>query len=215
MLVGYVMHDESMLLTDRRDVFPEMDYLVAKHRDAARAHGVELDEALFLRWVARGHRRAGRRRRAAQTYLRAARELGDVGAIPRALLSFAPETVVDLSRKLGARRAPIRAQDATRSGAELDRALSRLTSVTASSSASAPTERSDGPKRPSSHGSDDGRHGDAAGAVAEAEAGVARGCRDPLVGPSVRVADDVDRSAGQLGELVAAERASRRRAARL
>jgi len=111
-LVGYVMHDESMLLTDQRDVLPEMDYLVAKHRDAARAHDVELDEALFLRWVARGHRRAGRRRRAAQTYLRAAREFGDIGAIPRALLSFAPETVVDLSRKLGAveRRSALRTQ---------------------------------------------------------------------------------------------------------
>ena len=60
-LVGYVMHDESMLLTDRRDVFPEMDYLVEKHEAAAREHGVEPDQALFARWVARGHRRAGRR----------------------------------------------------------------------------------------------------------------------------------------------------------
>ena len=111
-LVGYVMHDESMLLTDQRDVLPEMDYLVAKHRDAARVHGVDLDEALFLRWVARGHRRAGRRRRAAQTYLRAAREFGDVGALPRALLSFAPEGVVELSRRLGAveRRSALRTQ---------------------------------------------------------------------------------------------------------
>jgi glycosyltransferase involved in cell wall biosynthesis len=101
-LVGYVMHDESMLLTDRREVFPEMDYLVEKHREAARELGVVPDEALFTRWVARGHRRAGRRAQAARTYVRGARRHGDLGAIPRALLSFAPERIVDVSRWLGA-----------------------------------------------------------------------------------------------------------------
>jgi len=100
-LVGYVMHDESMLLTDRREVFPEMDYLVGKHGDAARAHGVELDRALFTRWVARGHRLAGRRTQAARTYLRGAWRYRDLGAIPRAVLSLAPERLVDVSRALG------------------------------------------------------------------------------------------------------------------
>ena len=101
MLVGYVMHDESMLLTDPREVFPEMDHLVAKHGAAARAHGVRLDEALFTRWVARGHRLAGRRTRAARTYLRGAWQYHDLGAIPRAVLSFAPERVVNVSRTVG------------------------------------------------------------------------------------------------------------------
>jgi len=100
-LVGYVMHDESMLLTDRRDVLPEMDYLVEKHRDAALEHGVELDQTLFIRWVARGHRRAGRRTLAARTYLQGVRRHGDIGALPRALASFAPEWVIDASRRLG------------------------------------------------------------------------------------------------------------------
>ena len=100
-LVAYVMHDESMLLTDPREVFPEMDHLVAKHGAAARAHGVRLDEALFTRWVARGHRLAGRRTRAARTYLRGAWQYHDLGAIPRAVLSFAPERVVNVSRTLG------------------------------------------------------------------------------------------------------------------
>lgn len=99
-LVGYVMHEESMLLTDRRDVFPELDYLVEKHRDAAREHGVEPDRALFARWVARGHRRAGRRLLAARTYLQGARRHGDVGAVPRALGSLVPERVVDASRRV-------------------------------------------------------------------------------------------------------------------
>ena len=101
LLVGYVMHDESMLLTDRRDVFPELEYLVEKHRGAARKYGIEPDQALFTRWVARGHRRAGRRTLAARTYLRGARRFRDVGAIPRALLSFAPERIVDVTRRLG------------------------------------------------------------------------------------------------------------------
>jgi glycosyltransferase involved in cell wall biosynthesis len=99
-LVGYVMHQESMLLTDRRDIFPEMDYLVEKHRDAAREHGVSPDQALFTRWVARGHRRAGRRALAARTYLRGVRHHRDVGALPRALSSLVPEPVVDVARRL-------------------------------------------------------------------------------------------------------------------
>jgi hypothetical protein len=82
-------------------VRPEMDYLVAKHEAAAHQHGVEPDEALFARWVARGHRRAGRKTEAARTYLRGALRHGDFGAIPRAALSFAPERIVDVSRWLG------------------------------------------------------------------------------------------------------------------
>jgi glycosyltransferase involved in cell wall biosynthesis len=99
-LVGYVMHDESMLLTDRGDVFPEMDYLVEKHGVAARAHGVEPDEALFSRWVARGYRRGGRRLLSARTYLRGARVHRDLGAIPRAAGALVPETVVEAARRV-------------------------------------------------------------------------------------------------------------------
>jgi glycosyltransferase involved in cell wall biosynthesis len=83
-LVGYVVHDESMLLIDRRDVFDEMDYLVSKHRPASEQLGVEFDRALFSRWVARGHRRAGRRVLAARTYLDGARRHRDAGAVIRA-----------------------------------------------------------------------------------------------------------------------------------
>lgn len=42
-----------MLLTDRRDVLPEMDYLADKHRAASNAYGVEFDRALSAHWVAR------------------------------------------------------------------------------------------------------------------------------------------------------------------
>jgi glycosyltransferase involved in cell wall biosynthesis len=113
-LVGYVMHEENMLLTDRRDVFPEMDYLVEKHRAASEAHGVEFDRVLFARWVARGHRLAGRRREAARTYLRSARLHRDMGAIPRAIGSLGPEALVDLSKRLAAteRRSKLRKLEA-------------------------------------------------------------------------------------------------------
>ncbi len=83
-VVGYVMQSESMLLTDRRAVFPEFDYLVAKHGDAARAHGVAFDAARFSRWVALGHLRAGRRRRAAATYARGALRHRDPLSLARA-----------------------------------------------------------------------------------------------------------------------------------
>jgi len=87
-LVAYAMHEQSMLLTDRRDVFPEMDYLAAKHSEASRMYGVDFDRALFTRWVARGHRLAGRRREAARIYARGARRHRDLGAAVRAVGSL-------------------------------------------------------------------------------------------------------------------------------
>jgi glycosyltransferase involved in cell wall biosynthesis len=99
-LVGYVIHPENMLLTDRRDVFPELDYLVHKHRSASEEYGVSLDRALFARWVARGHRRAGRRLEATGTYLRSAWRNRDLGALPRALGALAPERVVETTGRL-------------------------------------------------------------------------------------------------------------------
>lgn len=101
-VVGYVMHEESMLLTDRRDVFPEMDYLAEKHRAVSDAYGVEFDRALFARWVARGHRLAGRRRQAALTYLRSARENRDIGAVPRAFGALAPARLSEFAKRVAA-----------------------------------------------------------------------------------------------------------------
>jgi glycosyltransferase involved in cell wall biosynthesis len=87
-LVAYTIHARSMLLTDRRDVFPEMDYLVEKHRAASDSYGVDFDRALFTRWVARGHRRAGRRWQAARTYAGGAWHHRDAGAVMRAIGSL-------------------------------------------------------------------------------------------------------------------------------
>jgi glycosyltransferase involved in cell wall biosynthesis len=77
-LVALVVHAESMLLVDRRDVFLELDHLVETHREAATRAGVEVDRARFARWVASGHLRAGRRRAAARAYLRGTRAPGNV-----------------------------------------------------------------------------------------------------------------------------------------
>jgi GT2 family glycosyltransferase len=88
-LVGCVAHQDSMLLTDRRDVFREFDYLVEKHRKTAQDVGVALDQALFARWVAGGHVRAGRRLAAARSLLRGAwkgRSVGNLVRVPGALL---------------------------------------------------------------------------------------------------------------------------------
>jgi glycosyltransferase involved in cell wall biosynthesis len=68
-LVALVVHPQSMLLVDSRDVFVEFERLAAKHRDAAARAGVAFDRARFARWVAGGHLRAGRRRAAARAYV--------------------------------------------------------------------------------------------------------------------------------------------------
>ena len=88
-LVGCVVHQESMLLRNRRDVFIEFDYLARKHRSAAGGDSAAFDPALFARWVAGGHVRAGRRREAARALLRgrwSRRRLGNLVRLPGAIL---------------------------------------------------------------------------------------------------------------------------------
>ena len=85
-LVAVVVHKDSMLLADRRDVFVEFDHLVAKHRAAGAELGAQPDRALFARWVGRGHVRGGRRVAAARSYLRCARDPGNVVRAAAALL---------------------------------------------------------------------------------------------------------------------------------
>ena len=46
--VGYVMHADNMLLTHRRDVFPEFEYLAQKHAEASRAYGIAFDDGALL-----------------------------------------------------------------------------------------------------------------------------------------------------------------------
>ena len=98
-LVGYVMRDESMLLTDRRDVFLELDYLAAKHRAAHEAHGVELDHALLAvgRSRPQGSRDAPARRRAPPPWRSPPRR---PGAALRAFAAVMPEALFKLGSRL-------------------------------------------------------------------------------------------------------------------
>jgi glycosyltransferase involved in cell wall biosynthesis len=102
-LVGYLVQPESMLLTDRRDVFAEFRYLVAKHRETSERIGSRPDAAKFARWVAAGHLRAGRRRAAAATYARGAIATRSLGLLPRALVALLGPRGFDAAR--GASRA--------------------------------------------------------------------------------------------------------------
>jgi glycosyltransferase involved in cell wall biosynthesis len=86
-LVGCIEHRRSMLLTSDPDVFEEFEYVEEKHRAARKAAGVRIDRRIFSRWVALGHRRAGRRARAARTYLRGALRNRDPGSFTRAFVA--------------------------------------------------------------------------------------------------------------------------------
>lgn len=116
-LVGCVAHAESMLLTDRRDVFSEFDYLANKHRDSARAVGVAFDEAHFSRWVAGGHVRAGRRLAAARALLRGARRARSIGNVARVPAALVGASAMGLGSRLVA-RVPGRVPPGERTAAE-------------------------------------------------------------------------------------------------
>jgi glycosyltransferase involved in cell wall biosynthesis len=84
-LVGCIEHRRSMLLTTEADIFAELAYVERKHRPAREAAGVDLDSRTFTRWVALGHRRAGRRFHASRLYLIGAVRERDPGNLVRAL----------------------------------------------------------------------------------------------------------------------------------
>jgi glycosyltransferase involved in cell wall biosynthesis len=82
-LVGYVEHDGNMSVSVGDAAIAEFRYLVAKHRSASDEAGVRFDLARFMRGVAYGHLRAGRRLQAARTYVRGALR-GNFGNVARA-----------------------------------------------------------------------------------------------------------------------------------
>jgi glycosyltransferase involved in cell wall biosynthesis len=70
-LIAYVQHEGGMLLSDRVGVVDEFERLAAKHDALTAEHGVELDRAGLVRWIAWADSRAGARARAARGYFRA------------------------------------------------------------------------------------------------------------------------------------------------
>jgi hypothetical protein len=97
-LVCYVLHPQGMHISRLNGVEPELRYLRARHRDEGR----ELGSVTVTRWIASGHRRSGRRGRAAVAYLRGAlrhRSGADVVRAGAALLG-------ERAMALGNRRPP-------------------------------------------------------------------------------------------------------------
>jgi glycosyltransferase involved in cell wall biosynthesis len=94
-LVGCLVHTRSMLLVSEDDVFREFAYLEAKHRRTSEEYGVALDRGLFTRWVALGHRRAGRRFRSALVYAEGAVSNRDPLNVLRALGALLGPRAVD------------------------------------------------------------------------------------------------------------------------
>jgi glycosyltransferase involved in cell wall biosynthesis len=97
-VVGCIIHPRSMLLASEEDVFEEFAYLERKHRAASAANGIRFDRRLFTRWVALGHRRAGRRIRAAGVYMTRGLASGDLGSVPRAVAALVGERPVAWAR---------------------------------------------------------------------------------------------------------------------
>jgi glycosyltransferase involved in cell wall biosynthesis/predicted O-methyltransferase YrrM len=94
-LVAYRLHPENMLLESARGIRREFEHLVAKHRDA----GASFDAADFYRWVAGGHRRAGRRLAASRAYVAASREGRGLEDAVRAIGVLLGERVMELGRR--------------------------------------------------------------------------------------------------------------------
>jgi glycosyltransferase involved in cell wall biosynthesis len=103
-VVACIEHRRSMLLTTDDDIFAEFEYVEGKHRDARKAAGVRLDRRIFTRWVALGHRRAGRRFRASRLYLAGAVRNRDPGNLARALAAPLGERSVAWARGAVGRR---------------------------------------------------------------------------------------------------------------
>jgi hypothetical protein len=98
-VVGCLIHSGSMLLTSEDEIFDEFEYLATKHRALSEGRGARFDGALFTRWVALGHRRAGRRLRAARVYLAGAVRHRDPALLVRALAPLIGERAVDSIRR--------------------------------------------------------------------------------------------------------------------
>jgi glycosyltransferase involved in cell wall biosynthesis len=71
LLNGYVVHEQGMHVTSTDQAVAEFFALAARHGMARRAEDPGMYAEHFLRWAARAHRRAGRRRAAAALYWRA------------------------------------------------------------------------------------------------------------------------------------------------
>jgi glycosyltransferase involved in cell wall biosynthesis len=103
LLAGYLSHPGNRRVVDESDVEPEFRYLSEKHREAQARLGVRLDGVTFSRWVAEGHRRAGRRLKASRVYLETGVAERNVGNLFRALVTPIGPAVDAVYDRLSAR----------------------------------------------------------------------------------------------------------------
>jgi glycosyltransferase involved in cell wall biosynthesis len=71
-LMAYVQHEGSMMLSDKRGLVTQFERLAEKHRDLAAGRDARFDRAGLAAYLAWGEARAGHRARAAGGYLTAA-----------------------------------------------------------------------------------------------------------------------------------------------
>lgn len=83
-LVGYLMHEANMSLTELDRTVAEIGTIERKHGQSAAAHGVEMDGLGWSRWLAGRYRRSGNRRGAVNAYLWGARRYRSPGNLVRA-----------------------------------------------------------------------------------------------------------------------------------
>ena len=96
-LLAYVVHTENMVLRESADVLDEFERFASKHEDGS--GNTRFDRPAFCDWIAKGLRRAGRRREAARLFLRVGiseRSPKSIGLAVRVLLG---EWAVELPRR--------------------------------------------------------------------------------------------------------------------
>jgi glycosyltransferase involved in cell wall biosynthesis len=95
-LVGYLMHEANMSLTELDRTVAEIGTIERKHGQAAKEHGVTMDGLGWSRWLAGRYRRSGNRSGAVRAYLWGARRYRSPGNLLRAGGMFLGERAMSL-----------------------------------------------------------------------------------------------------------------------
>lgn len=101
-LVCYVLHAQGMHIARLHGVERELRYLRVRHRREGRSLG----SVTVTRWIAHGHRRSGRRGRAAAAYLRGALRHRSPADLVRAGAALLGEGIMRLGRRAPQTAAP-------------------------------------------------------------------------------------------------------------
>jgi glycosyltransferase involved in cell wall biosynthesis len=97
-LVAVTQHSENMQITLVDTIAREIELIRAKHASHAAAVGASIGSAQLYRWLGNQYRRAGRRRRAARTYLAVGRRYRLRRDLLRVIVVLLGDRVVWLAR---------------------------------------------------------------------------------------------------------------------